>query len=206
MNLCLTGLSPWKWHFKLWNTKHSECFVLCSKQCHTNWTFLIISAFLTPSYSSVKWHSLWNILWLRESSFPSSGGVTKCHTQCLLCNSHQGVYIIYSMVRPWLSVVVLEDLVLFVYLKNVSVLLWTCKHQDGKKNTILLFTGCLPYRNPLQREKGDMSEYSTGWLASVQCLHLHPWQSSEWPLLTAVLDSVSQAQPKPGEQHDRLGC
>lgn len=133
MNLCLTGLSPWKWHFKLWNTKHNECFVLCSKRCHMNWTFLIISAFLTPSYSSVKWHSLWNILWLRESSFPSSGGGQKCHTQCLLCNPHKGVYIIYSMGRPWLSVVVLEDLLLFVYLKNVSVLLWTRKHQNGGK-------------------------------------------------------------------------
>lgn len=56
-----------------------------------------------------------------------------CHTQCLLCNPHKGVYIIYSMGRPWLSVVVLEDLLLFVYLKNVSLLLWTRKHQDGGK-------------------------------------------------------------------------
>lgn len=127
------------------------------------------------------------------------GGVTWCHNQCFLCNPHKGVYIIYSMVRPWAFCNIIED---FYLPENLSVFLNT----RGGNNIFLLFTpSCLPHRNPLHREKVTCRS-STGWLASVQCLHLHPWQSSEWPSLTAVLDSVSQAQLKPGKQHGMLGC
>lgn len=201
---CLTRLSPWLKRSDIWTDEYKTQWALCVLS-RAIWTKCpIVLVFLTPSYSSFKWHILWKHFMVRRILFSFFWGVTQCHTQCFLCKPHKGAYIIYSMVRPWgFCRIVLEDLMLFVYLR---IFQYFCGHTHTKNAIFLLFTpSCLPHRNPLQREKVTCRS-STGWLASVQCLHLHPWQSSEWPSLTAVLDSVSQAQLKPGKQHDMLGC
>lgn len=121
------------------------------------------------------------------------GGVTECHTLCLLHNPHKGGYIICSVVRPWPS-------------SNLFLRTWDYSFTwKSRVKTNLLFTKCPSHGTPSQREQMACGSIA-GWMGSVYWLHLHHCQSSQWPLLTAVLESLNQAQRPPGEEHDMLAC